>query len=77
MDEQTKVSLERLEKHLVDMEGRLNERVERIETSLLTEFHKWASPIEMRQRSHAMALRAMDLEIESHGDRLNKLEEKQ
>jgi hypothetical protein len=33
--------------------------LERIETSLLTEFHK------MRQRSHTATLRALDLELES------------
>jgi hypothetical protein len=37
-----------------------SERLEKVETTLLTEFHKWASPVEMRQRSHAAALRALD-----------------
>jgi hypothetical protein len=41
---------------------RVEVNIERVETSLLTEFHKWASPIEMRVRSHAAALRAMDAE---------------
>jgi hypothetical protein len=27
--------------------------LERVETALLTEFHKWASPAEMRARTHA------------------------
>jgi hypothetical protein len=41
---------------------RVEVNIERVETSLPTEFHKWASPIEMRVRSHAAALRAMDAE---------------
>jgi len=50
-------------------------RLERVETRLLTEFHKWASPIEARQRTHASALRAVDLEMEAMNDRVTKLEE--
>jgi hypothetical protein len=37
-------------------------QLESVETTLLTEFHKWASPVEMRQKSHAAALRALDAE---------------
>jgi hypothetical protein len=35
----------------------LRDSVERVETSLLTEFHKWSSPLEMRVKSHALAIR--------------------
>ncbi len=38
----------------------IREQLEGVETTLLTEFHKWASPVELRQRSHAAALRALD-----------------
>lgn len=48
--------------------------LERVETALLTEFHKWASPAEMRARTHAAALRAIDLEMESLTERVQKLE---
>jgi len=51
------------------------EQLERIETRLLTEFHKWASPVELRVRSHAAALRAMDVEMESLAERVKKVEE--
>ena len=51
----------------------ITERLERVQTKLLTEFHRWASPVEMRVRSHAAAIRAVDLEIESMRDRI-KLE---
>jgi hypothetical protein len=37
-----------------------SERLEKLETTLLTEFHRWASPVEMRQRSHAAVLRVLD-----------------
>ena len=50
------------------------ERIEKLETTLLTEFHKWASPIELRQRTHAAALRALDEEVESLSDRLKNIE---
>ncbi len=43
------------------------EQLERVETRLLTEFHKWASPVELRVRSHAAVLRAIDVEMESLG----------
>jgi outer membrane receptor for ferrienterochelin and colicin len=50
--------------------------LERVETSLLTAFHQWASPVEMRQRSHAAAIRALDAEVEAISDRVNKLEDR-
>ena len=52
----------------------ISQRLEKVETTLLTEFHKWASPVELRQRSHAAALRALDAEVESISDRLKNLE---
>ena len=52
----------------------ITEQLERVETNLLTEFHKWASPVEARQRSHTAALRALDVEMESLSDRVKKLE---
>ena len=52
----------------------LEQKIEKVETTLLTEFHKWASPNEMRQRTHAAAIRALDAEIENHEDRLKTLE---
>jgi hypothetical protein len=45
----------------------ITERLERVETSLLTEFHKWASPIDARMRTHSATLRALDLGIEQNG----------
>ena len=45
--------------------------------TLLTEFHKWASPTELRIQSHAQAIRAIDLELENVKERVSKLEPKQ
>ena len=67
-----------LKQYLIGMEERLkeyvNERCELVETKLLTEFHKWASPAEARHRTIAAALRAIDLEIASNDDLAKKLE---
>jgi len=52
----------------------LDERLERVETKLLTAFHQWASPMEARLRTHAATLRALDLEMEALDDRMKKLE---
>jgi hypothetical protein len=49
-------------------------QLEGVETKLLTAFHTWASPVEMRQRSHAAALRAVDAEVEAITDRVTNLE---
>ena len=57
--------------------GELREEIRTVETSLLTEFHKWASPSEARQRTHAAALRAIDLEMEGLSERVGKLENQQ
>ena len=56
------------------VELRFSEKLEKVETTLLTEFHKWASPQEMRLRTHTMAIRALDDEMELISDRLKKLE---
>jgi hypothetical protein len=52
----------------------INAQLERVETTLLTEFHKWASPLEMRLKSHTAILRALDLELEAVSERVTRLE---
>lgn len=52
----------------------INERLERVETNLLTAFHTWASPSEARQRAHANTIHALSLEVDALKDRLDKLE---
>ena len=55
-------------------EAAKEEDLEGVETALLTEFHKWASPVEMRQRSQTALLRALDAEVEALKERVEKLE---
>jgi hypothetical protein len=78
MDEELKqylIAMEaRLDAKIAAIETRLEAKIEKVETTLLTEFHKWASPAELRARSHAAAIRALDLEVEALTDRVEKLE---
>ena len=62
--------------HIERSEERLAARIEHVETALLTEFHKWASPMEMRVKSPSTVLRALDMEIDSINERVTKLEGK-
>jgi hypothetical protein len=67
----------RIETRLLEaIESRIGTRLEALETKLLTAFHQWASPQEMRQRSHAAAIKALDAETEYLTDRVTKLERK-
>jgi hypothetical protein len=62
------------------IDARLQEQrvaLEAVETRLLTEFPKWASPTELRIQSHAQAIRAIDMELENVKERVSKLEPKQ
>jgi hypothetical protein len=59
---------------LATVRAELLDRIEKTETTLLTEFHKWASPVELRQRSHSAAMQAFDAELEAGSDRVTKLE---
>ena len=43
----------------------IEERLEKLETTMLTEFHKWAQPVVGRLRSHTEASRTLDLELEA------------
>jgi len=52
----------------------ISERLEKVDTTFLAGFHKGTSPVGLRQKSHAAALRALDAEVESPSDRLKNLE---
>ena len=52
----------------------ISQRLEKVETTLLTEFHKWASPVEARLRTHSTFLRTLDLDFEYLKERVTKLE---
>jgi hypothetical protein len=73
-DEDKRWISEQLRVDLRENNIRITEQIRSVETSLLTEFHKWASPSEARQRTHAAALRAIDLEMEALSERVSKLE---
>ena len=78
MDAELKQYLIEMEERLISsLKGYVNERCEQVETKLLTEFHKWASPAEARNRTISAALRAIDLEMEAIDDRVKKLEGRQ
>jgi hypothetical protein len=72
LQQQSERRFEHIDRRFEEVE----QKIEKVETNLLTEFHKWASPLEMRQRSHSAVLRALDMELESVIDRVKKLEEK-
>ncbi len=69
-------SEERMGARMAESEQRTRAGMERIETALLTEFHKWASPVITRLRSHSDGMRTLDLEIEALQGRVDKLEGK-
>ncbi len=52
----------------------IDDRLEQLETRMLTEFHKWAQPVVGRLRSHTEAMRTLDLELEALQSRVEKLE---
>jgi hypothetical protein len=52
----------------------IDDRLEQLETRMLTEFHKWAQPVVGRLRSHTEAMRTLDLELEALQSRVDKLE---
>lgn len=78
LDEQDKQWMsEQLQQQLALSEGRMKEHMERIETSLLTAFHSWASPRDARQRADSARNTALELEYQDLEDRLKKLEGQQ
>lgn len=66
--------LDTINTSLERMSANFSERLERVETSLLTAFHQWASPMEMRERIQRARVNALDLEMDDMKDRLKKLE---
>ena len=51
-----------------------NTRIEKVETTLLTEFHKWASPMESRLQTHRSWFMEFEAQIEALKLRVSKLE---
>jgi hypothetical protein len=65
-----------IDARFAEMDLIFRQDLERVETNLLTEFHKWASPAEARARTHAPAIRTIDLEMEGLTERVTDLEKK-
>lgn len=59
---------------LAELRTEMKADLEKVETNLLTAFHQWASPVDMRMRAHNATLRALDAEQEALADRVKKLE---
>ena len=76
IDESGRTMEQRLDESTKASEERLVERIRDSETTLLTEFHKWASPLDLRMRTHAAAIKALDAETEYLSDRVKKLEDR-
>lgn len=74
-DHKLKQTAEAFDQKLHESEIRTAEALERLETKLLTAFHQWASPIEIRVRAQALALRAFDQETENSIDRERRMAE--
>jgi len=73
-EERTAVKFEAVDRRIDAVELRMRGALEATENRLLTEFHKWASPLDARMRTHTAAIRALDLENEPLSDRVSKLE---
>ena len=54
MDPELRQHLNAMEQRMVEMEQRLVDRIEAVETKLLTAFHDWARPVEIRLRTLPM-----------------------
>ena len=64
----------RIDESIKASEERMVERIRDTETTLLTEFHKWASPVDARVRGLSSMLRAVDADLEYLQERVKKLE---
>ena len=82
MDEELKSYLEaletRLREHSEAMETRLREHVskecEKVETKLLTAFHGWARPAEIKVRGAAQTVAGFDERLDMAEERIGALE---
>ena len=52
----------------------LDTKLEALETRLLRAFHDWDSPAEIRARTHAAVLRALDIDVGLPGNRPSKID---
>ncbi len=65
----------RMDGRIGSLEERVNARIEKVETNLLTAFHGWARPMEIRVRSSVTVVDAFAERLTLVEERLRKLEE--
>jgi hypothetical protein len=65
-----------LKQYLVDMEERLNARVEKVETNLVTTFRGWARAMEIRVRGVSSVTAGFDERLALAEERISALERK-
>jgi hypothetical protein len=65
---------EQLRGEMQQLEQRLGADIERIETSLLTEFHQWARTHELRERGSLSLLATFDDRLRHTEDRVAEIE---
>ncbi|HTA46418.1 MAG TPA: hypothetical protein VK789_28440 [Bryobacteraceae bacterium] len=66
-----------LKEYLDAMEARINANIERVETKLLTAFHGWSRPYEIRARGVSTAVNSFDERLGLVEERLSAIERKQ
>ncbi len=63
-----------LKQYLEAMEARINERIEKTETKLLTAFHRWSRSMEVRVRHNSSAVAGFDERLALAEERISELE---
>jgi hypothetical protein len=63
-----------LKQYLGAMETRINERIEKTETKLLTVFHRWSRSMEIRVRNNSSSVAGFDERLALAEERIGELE---
>jgi hypothetical protein len=66
----------RMDVRIDSLEERMNAKIETVETNLLTAFHGWARPKEIRVRNSVTIVDGFEERLTLVEERLRKLEEK-
>jgi hypothetical protein len=66
----------RLDGRVEGLEGRVNARIEKVETNLLTAFHGWARAMEIRVRGVSGVTTGFDERLALAEERISELERK-
>jgi len=80
MDQELKQYLDsnfaRIDERFVELEARLEARIEKTETNLLTAFHGWARPMELRVGNMTTIVMGFEERITLAEQRISQLERK-